>query len=89
MRVNLIVTRNFLYRLFVIGFVVNVLAQMVFMVAAKGQGIVEMATILNITPFFVGAIITASLVVMRMIFLYFVLFPALALHWTIARDTDV
>lgn len=89
MQNKLIVIRNFLYRLFLIGFIINLLAQFMFMVAAKGQGIVELSTLLNITPFYIGAIITTSIVTMRVIFLYFILFPALALHWTIARDKNI
>lgn len=87
MKEKLIITRNFLYRLFLIGFILNILAQFVFMAASKGVGISELSKMLNITPFYLGAIISTSIVAIRVFFLYFILLPALALHWTIARDT--
>lgn len=86
MKEKLIITRNFLYRLFLIGFILNILAQFVFMAASKGVGISELSKMLSITPFYLGAIISTSIVAIRVFFLYFILLPALALHWTIARD---
>lgn len=86
MREKLIIARNFLYRLFLIGFIANVAAQIIFMAAAKGHAINQLSQMLTITPFYLGALVTSSIIVMRVIFLYFILFPALALHWTIARD---
>lgn len=89
MKEKLITTRNFLYRLFLIGFVLNLTAQFVFMATAKGQGINELAQILSIPPFYLSGLIVSSIVVIRVIFLYFILMPALALHWTIARDKNL
>lgn len=89
MREKLIITRNFLYRLFLIGFILNLLGQLVFMAAAKDQSLIELSKLLSITPFYLGAVITSSIVFMRVVFLYFVLLPALALHWTIARDKHI
>lgn len=86
MKEKLIITRNFLYRFFLIGFVLNLLAQFVFMAAAKGAGIIELSKMLSVTPFYLGAIISTSIVAIRVFFLYFILLPAIALHWTIARD---
>lgn len=86
MKEKLIVTRNFLYRLFLIGFALNLGAQFVFMFAAKNEGLNQVSKLLNITPFYLSAMITLSIVLTRVIFLYFVLLPALALHWTVARD---
>lgn len=89
MREKLILIRNFLYRLFLIGFILNVAAQFVFMAAAKGQGINELSQILSIPPFYLGELIVSSIVIIRVIFLYFILLPALALHWTVARDKSL
>lgn len=89
MRNRLIVIRNFLYRLFLIGFILNLLAQFVFIAAAKGQGLIEASVMLNVTPLYLGTLITCSIIIMRVIFLYFVLLPALALHWTIAKDKNI
>lgn len=86
MKEKLIIIRNFLYRLFLIGFILNLGAQFVFMAAAKGQGIVEVSKLLSVTPFYVGAFISSSIIIIRVIFLYFILLPAIALHWTVARD---
>lgn len=86
MKEKLIIIRNFLYRLFVIGFILNLGAQFVFMAAAKGQGVVEVSKLLSVTPYYLGSLVSSSIIVIRVIFLYFVLLPALALHWTIARD---
>lgn len=86
MRNKLIITRNFLYRLFLIGFILNIAAQFIYMAAVKGQAIIQLSQLLSITPFYLGALVTSSIIVIRVILLYFVLFPALALHWTIARD---
>lgn len=86
MKEKLIITRNFLYRLFLIGFILNIIAQFIFMAATKGQGVIELSKMLSITPFYLGAIVSTSIVAIRVFFLYFILLPAIALHWTIARD---
>lgn len=86
MRKKLTVARNFLYRLVFIGLVINVAAQFAYMAAAKHEGINLASKLMNITPFYLSAMITSSIVLTRAIFLYFVLLPALALHWTVARD---
>lgn len=86
MKEQLVITRNFLYRLFLIGFILNIAAQFIFMAASRGTGIIELSKMLSVTPFYLGAIISTSIVFIRVFFLYFILLPALALHWTIARD---
>lgn len=86
MKENLILTRNFLYRLFLIGFILNIIAQFVFMAAAKGQALIQISQFISIPPYYLGELIVTSIVVIRVIFLYFILLPALALHWTVARD---
>jgi len=86
MKENLIITRNFLYRLFLIGFVINFLAQFIFMFAVKAQGINELAQMLSVSPLDLGQTIFSSIIYIRVILFYFILLPALALHWTIARD---
>lgn len=89
MKEKLIIIRNFLYRLFLIGFVLSLLAQFVFMAAVKGQGIIDLSVMLNTPPVYLSTLITSSIIIIRVLFLYFVLLPALALHWTIARDKNI
>lgn len=86
MREKLVITRNFLYRLFLIGIVLNILVQFVFMMAMKGQGINEISQILNVPQYYVIQLIISSIISVRIILIYFILCPAFALHWTIARD---
>lgn len=85
MKEKLIVIRNFLYRLFVIGFILNLVAQVPF-AFVKIQTLNVAAIFLGIpTSYFMELLIT-SVTVIRIILIYFVLCPALALHWTIAKD---
>lgn len=86
MREKLIVTRNFLYRLFFIGFVFNVFAQIIFMLAASGHGLAQASRAISVPPFYLGEMVVTSIMIIRMFLFYAVLLPALALHWTIARD---
>lgn len=89
MRKKLIVTRNFLYRLFFIGFVFNVFAQIVFMLAATGHGLDEAARAISVPPYYMGEMVVTSIMILRMFLFYAVLLPAFALHWTIARDKEL
>lgn len=89
MKQNLIIMRNFLYRLFLIGFVINFLAQFILMFAVKMQGLIELSQMLSVSPFYLGETIMTSIIVMRVILFYFVLIPAFALHWTIAREKSL
>lgn len=89
MKEKLILIRNFLYRLFLLGFLINVFAQFVLMVAVQGGALMELSKLLNVSTFYLGEMITSSIVIIRIILFYFVLLPALALHWTIARDKNL
>lgn len=86
MKEKLILARNFLYRLFLLGFVVNLFAQVVFMLAVKDQSLTQLSQFVNIPPYYLGELIISSIIYLRLFLFYFVLLPALALHWTIARD---
>ncbi len=83
---KLVVTRNFLYRLFLIGFAINLGAQAVFVAAAKNERVKHLSKFLNISPLYLNILINSAIILTRVVFLYFILFPALALHWTVARD---
>jgi len=85
MRDELIVIRNFLYRLFIIGFVANVVFQ-IFILLTGGKGINEASRILELPPYFLMELLIVMISGIRAFLLYFILCPALALHWTIARD---
>lgn len=85
MREKLILVRNFLYRFFVIGFVFNVLFQLLFMFLGV-KGLQEGSRILELRPYYLIELLITLIAYLRVFFVYFVLFPALALHWTIARD---
>lgn len=85
MKEKLTLARNFLYRLFVIAFVLNVLSQIPFMFI-KYQGIVQAAQVLGLSPQYLMQLIITYITSIRVILIYFVLCPALALHWTISRD---
>lgn len=89
MRKKLVVTRNFLYRLFFIGFAFNVLAQVIFMLAAKGHGMEEVSRAISVPPYYLGEMVVTSIMIIRMFLFYAVLLPAFALHWTIARDKEL
>lgn len=85
MKDKLIVTRNFLYRLFVIGFVANIALQILILLTG-GKGINEASRILELPPYFLMEMIIVAITTIRTFLFYFILCPALALHWTIARD---
>lgn len=85
MKEKLILTRNFLYRLFLIGFILSVVAQLIFMSLTVPM-LAEATKILGLPPFFIAKLVSTSLVFTRVFLFYFVLSTALALHWTIARD---
>lgn len=87
MREKLILIRNFLYRFFVIGFVFNVLFQLLFMYLGV-KGLQEASRVLELRPYYLIELLITIISYLRVFFVYFVLFPALALHWTIARDKN-
>lgn len=85
MKEKLIVLRNFLYRFFVIGFVVSIIAQLPFL-WIKESGVMQVSQILHVMPSTLFAIVISFIAYVRVALIYFVLCPALALHWTIKRD---
>lgn len=85
MKEKLIITRNFLYRFFLIGIVLNILFQIIFL-AIGGQGVEEASRVLGLPSFYLMELLISSIAFIRMILIYFVLCPALALHWTIAKE---
>lgn len=88
MKEKLIIIRNFLYRLFIIGFILNILSQLPFLVL-KMQGINEAASFLGVPPYYLMELLISTISTLRVILFYFILCPALALHWTIARDKNL
>lgn len=85
MKEKLLVTRNFLYRLFVVGFLFSLIFQFSFM-SISPKLLAEANKLLGLQPFFVLELVISALVYIRAFLIYFILAPALALHWTIARD---
>lgn len=85
MKEKLLLTRNFLYRLFLVGFLFSVIFQLSFM-SISPKLLVEANKLLGLPPFFVLELVISALVYIRVFLVYFILCPALALHWTIARD---
>lgn len=88
MKEKLIITRNFLYRLFLIGFVLNILFQLLFMFIA-GPKLTDASNILQLPPYYLVELLISGIAFIRMFLVYFILCPALALHWTIARDKNL
>lgn len=88
MRKKLLLVRNFLYKFFLIGFVFNVLFQLLFMFLGV-KGIQEASTILGLRPYYLIELMITLIAYLRVFFVYFVLFPALALHWTVAKDKNI
>lgn len=86
MREKLIITRNFLYRFFILGFIINLIVQFIFSAAVKTQGVNELSQMLSVSSYYLAQLIISSIVFIRVFLFYFVLLPAIALHWTIARD---
>lgn len=89
MKEKLLVARNFLYRLFLLGFLINLFAQFVLMIAVKEGAIAELSQMLSVSPFYLGETVTSSIIITRIILFYLILLPAFALHWTIAKDKNL
>lgn len=85
MREKLVILRNFLYKFFLIGFVLNVMFQLL-LLAMGGRGIIEASKILELPSYFLHEVLIIVIVSVRVFFVFFVLCPALALHWAIAKD---
>lgn len=88
MKKKLKVIRNFLYRLFLIGFIINTVSALSF-ISIHGQGLEEAAKMLNVTPAYLIELALTSLNTIKLVLFYIVLLPAIALHWTIARDKNL
>lgn len=85
MRDKLIITRNFLYKLFLIGFLLNVLFQLLILLMG-GKALSEASRVLELQPYFLTQLLIVCIATIRIFLVYFVLCPALALHWTVAKD---
>lgn len=85
MKEKLIIVRNFLYRLFLIGFIFSVISQLAFLYA-NSQGLQQASTILHVSQDDLIELALKSITAVKTFLFYGVLFPALALHWTVARD---
>ena len=85
MREKLILVRNFLYRFFIIGFIFNILTQLFFLLIGA-KGLHQASMVLELRPYYLLELIISTVMYLRVFLVYFVLFPALALHWTIAKD---
>lgn len=85
MREKLLVLRNCLYKLFLIGFVFNVLFQLL-VVAMGGDNLIEVAKILGLPKHFLNELLIVCIASVRIFFVYFILCPAFALHWAVAKD---
>lgn len=88
MKENLTVIRNFLYRLFLIGFIFSALTQLG-IIFGNFQGISEASKMLHVSPEYLIELILNSITVVKTFLFYCVLCPALALHWTIAKDKNL
>lgn len=85
MKDKLLIARNFLYRLFLIGFLFSVLFQLAFM-SLSTPLINEATKLLGLPPLYIQELVISYLAFIRVVLVYFILSPALALHWTIAKD---
>lgn len=85
MKENLIIIRNFLYRLFLIGFVLNLIFQLVFIFHGF-QEIDEAAKMIHVSSNYLIELILNSITDVKTFLFFGVLCPAFALHWTISRD---
>lgn len=85
MRDKLIIARNFLYKLFLIGFVLNVLFQLL-VLSIGGKALLEASRVLELQPFFLTQLLIICVASVRIFLVYCVLCPALAIHWTVAKD---
>lgn len=85
MKKNLTVIRNILYRLFLIGFVLSILIQLP-LLHINFEGLNEAAQIFHISPDQLMMVVLNSISFAKAFLFFCVLCPALAIHWTIARD---
>lgn len=85
MKEKLIIIRNFLYRFFVIGFVLNILFQLLILFVGLNS-LNEASRILDLPHSFLMEVFIVAIASTRAFLVYLILCPALALHWTISRD---
>lgn len=94
---KLIVLRNFLYRFFAIGIVLSILSQAILVIFSgmifNPQPVFNTMPPFNAVPPFYGIppqqimiTLMTFIGVSRIFLVYFVLCPALALHWTIKSE---
>lgn len=89
MKEKLILVRNFLYRLFLIGIILNISAQVIHAIIANGGVINDPAQALMISPNYFEQLGISNILFIRLFLIYFILCPALVLHWTIAKDKNL
>ena len=89
MREKLLILRNFLYRLFLVGFVLTVFAQIFYTIVLSSPYLEDAMMLANIPLSYFQQLLTSCLTFARLFFAYAVLCPALALHWTIAKDKNL
>ena len=95
---KLVVLRNFLYRLFVVGVVFDILTQLLFL-AINGFVLAPKPPLFGmppggmppfgLPPHEVCAAMMNFIGFSRTFLVYFVLCPALALHWTVKREKSL
>lgn len=85
---KLVVVRNFLYRFFVIGFLVSILSQLVFF-ANNGMFLTQIAMMLEVSRAHLVLLVISLIALGRIFLVYLILCPALALHWTIKREKSL
>lgn len=85
MKEILIIIRNFLYRLFLIGLVFSVLSQLA-LVSINVQGLTEASKILHVSSNYLMELMLKAITDVKNFLFFGVLCPAIALHWTISKD---
>lgn len=88
MKEKLIITRNFLYRFFVIGFLLSVLFQAVLMFNHEFI-FTYAATYAGISKSGIALLLSGFIGTTRLFLFYLVLCPAIALHWTVKREKSL
>lgn len=85
MKEILIVIRNFLYRLFLIGLVFSILSQLA-LIYINVQGLTEASKILHVSSSYLMELMLKAITDVKNFLFFGVLCPAIALHWTISKD---
>lgn len=79
---KLVLARNFLYKFFVAGFVILILSAVIY-IFAKDYAIEMSGAWYGIDPEFIKYYAFVMLGLIKVVLIFFVLTPALALHWLI------